>query len=78
MRHAPKLQAVAAAREGVAEAAGAEAVAALIATVTAIATVAAAVAGAEIPAKVAGFRPRTIATVPGSPANLAGNGQLVL
>ena len=67
---------MAAGREG---AAGAEAVAGLIATAIVTATVAAAAAAeAEIPARVAGSRPRIIATVPGSLANLAGNAQHVL
>jgi len=78
MRHAPRLpEAVAAVGpEGVA---GAEVVAALTATVIAIATAAAgAEAEAEIPARVADSRPRIIATVPGSLANLAGKAQHVL
>ena len=78
MRRAPKPRPVVAAREAAAVAEGAEAAAVLTATVTGIATAAAAVAGAEIPARVAGSRPRIIATVPGSLANLAGNAQHVL
>ena len=50
----------------------------LTATAIEIATAAAAAAGAEIPARVAGSRPRITATVPGSHANLAGNAQHVL
>jgi hypothetical protein len=67
-----------AAEAGRAGAAEVAAVAVLTATVTAIETAAAAVAEAEIPARVAGSRPRIIATVPGSLANLAGNAQRVL
>jgi hypothetical protein len=50
----------------------------LTATAIAIETVAAVAAEAEIPARVAGSRPRIIETVPGSLANLAGNAQLIL
>src|SRR5216683_2220571 len=77
MRRAPKPHPVEAAvdRAGVA---GVEAVGALAGIGTAIATVAAVVAGAEIRVRVAGSRPRIIATVPGSLANLAGNAQHVL
>ena len=57
---------------GPGEAAGAAGVADLTATAIAIGTAAAAAAGAEIPARAAGSRLRTIATVPGSHANLAG------
>src|ERR1700739_3440134 len=76
MSRAPKPHPVAAVDP--AGAAGAEAGAGFIATATAIATAAAAVAGAEIPAKVDGSRPRIIAIVPGSLANLAGNTHHVL
>jgi hypothetical protein len=75
MRRGPKPHLVAAGHEG---AAGAEAVVALTATVIAIVTAAAAVAGAEIRARVDGSRPRIIAIVRGSLANLAGNTQHIL
>jgi hypothetical protein len=72
----PQAAVVVAGRE---EVVGAAAAADLIATVTAIATAAvAAAAEAEILARVGGSRPRIIATVPGSLANLAGNRQHVL
>jgi hypothetical protein len=77
MKHDPKppeVVEVAAVRAAVAEAA-----AGLTATVTAIATAAEAVVDAvEIHARVAGSRPRIIATVPGSLANLAGKTQNAL
>jgi hypothetical protein len=78
MKHDPKppvVEAVAAGR------AAAEAAAGSTVTVTATATVAAeavAAGAAEIHARVAGSRPRIIAIVPGSLANLVGNTQLAL
>jgi hypothetical protein len=71
MRRGRKPRQAVAVAAGLGAAAGAVAVGDLTAIATEIAT-AVAVAAAEIPVRVGGSRPRTIATVPGSHANLAG------